>query len=216
VSEIERYLDELAERLAGTGDAGMRVLIETEAHLYAAADDAMARGLREDQAEHEAVSRFGPPALVARKLRAAHRGGPVSRALSAAWLLAGSTTCGIGIYSMLPFLVAVGHHGWAAPDCTVALAQDCYLLGGPVKPLSSAAAVVVAGVVLLLCRWLAVRYAGLTTIRRMLARLRHQCARVRIPPATRLPRRCSCPPASKPASVTGSAFPTRGTPPPRS
>ncbi len=178
MSEIERYLDELAERLVGTGDAGMRVLIETEAHLYAAADDAMAQGLREDQAEHEAVSRFGPPALVARKLRAAHGGGPVSRALSAAWLLAGSAICGLGIYSMLPFLLAVGHHGWAAPDCTVSLAQDCYLLGGPVKPLSSAEAVVVASVVLLLCRWLAVRYAGLTTIRRMLARLGHQCARV--------------------------------------
>jgi hypothetical protein len=102
VSEIEQYLDELAERLAGTGDAGMRVLIESEAHLYAAADDAMAQGLPEDQAEHEAVSRFGPPALVARKLRAAHGGGPVSRALSAAWLLAGSTICGLGIYSMLP------------------------------------------------------------------------------------------------------------------
>jgi hypothetical protein len=169
VSEIERYLDELSERLAGTGAAGMRVLIEAEAHLYAAADDAMAQGLREDQAEHEAVSRFGPPALVARKLRAAHGGGAVSRALSAAWLLAGSTICGLGIYSMLPFLVAVGHHGWATPDCTVSLAPDCYLLGGPVRPLSSAAAVVVAGAVLLLCRWLVVRYAGLTPIRRMFA-----------------------------------------------
>ena len=129
--EIERYLDELAERLAGTGAPGMRVLIETEAHLYAADDDAMARGLPEDQAGHEAVSRFGAPALVARKLRAAHRGGRVNRALSAAWLLAGSTACGLGIYSMQPFLVAVGQHGWKTPDCYVALAPDCYLLGGP-------------------------------------------------------------------------------------
>jgi hypothetical protein len=171
VSEIEWYLDELFDQLAGTGAAGRRALKEAEYHLRATAADAMTRGLPEDQAEHEAVSRFGPPALVARNLRAAHRGGPVSRALSAAWLLAGSTICGLGLYSVLPFLVAVGHHGWAAPDCTVSLAQDCYLLGGPVKPLSSAAAVVVAGVVLHLCRWLAVRYAGLTTIRRMLARL---------------------------------------------
>ncbi len=31
----------------------------------------MTRGLPEDQAEHEAVSRFGPPALVARKRRVA-------------------------------------------------------------------------------------------------------------------------------------------------
>lgn len=84
--------------------------------------------------------------------------------------------CGLGIYSMLPFLVAAGHHGWATPDCTVSLARGCYLLGGPVKPLNSAAAVAVAGVVLLLCRWLAVRYAGLTAIRRMLAQLPHRCA----------------------------------------
>jgi hypothetical protein len=188
VSEIERYLDELAGRLAGTGDAGMRVLIEAEAHLYAAAADAMAQGLPEDRAEHEAVSRFGPPPLVARKLRAAHGGSPVSRVLSAAWLLAGSTMCGLGIYSMLPFLAAVVHHGWTAPDCYVSLAQDCYMLGGPVKPLSSAEAVAAAGATLLLCRWLAVKYAGLTTIRRMLAHLLHRCTQARIHPATRLPR----------------------------
>lgn len=170
MSEIERYLDELAERLAGTGAPGMRVLIEAEAHLYAAAADAMARGLPEDQAEHEAVSRFGPPALVARKLRSAHGGGRVTRALSAAWLLAGLTTCGIGIYSMVPFLVAVGQHGWGTPDCTVVLSQDCYLPGGPVRPVTTAAAIAAVGAVLLLCRWLMVRYAGLTTIRRMFAR----------------------------------------------
>lgn len=112
MSEIERYLAELAKRLAGAGEPGMRVLTETKAHLYAAADGAMARGVPQDQAEHEAVTRFGPPALIARKLRAAHSGELVSRAVSVAWLLAGSTICGIGIYSMWPFLLKARRYGW--------------------------------------------------------------------------------------------------------
>ena len=71
MSEIEWYLEELFDQLAGTGAAGRRALIEAEYHLSATAADAMARGLPEDQAGHEAVSRFGRPALVARKLRSA-------------------------------------------------------------------------------------------------------------------------------------------------
>jgi len=97
MSEIERYLDELFGRLAGTGAAGRRVLAEAEDHLRAAADDAVARGLQADQAEHEAVTRFGPAALVARKLRAAHGGGRVSRALSAGWLMTGLATSALGV-----------------------------------------------------------------------------------------------------------------------
>ena len=62
MSEIEWYLDELFDQLAGTGAAGRRALKEAEYHLRATAADAMTRGLPEDQAEHEAVSRFGPPA----------------------------------------------------------------------------------------------------------------------------------------------------------
>jgi hypothetical protein len=59
VSEIEWYLDELFDQLAGTGAAGRRALMEAEYHLRAVAADAMTRGLPEDQAGHEAVSRFG-------------------------------------------------------------------------------------------------------------------------------------------------------------
>jgi hypothetical protein len=33
VSEIERYLDELFDQLAGTGAAGRRALMEAEYHL---------------------------------------------------------------------------------------------------------------------------------------------------------------------------------------
>ena len=93
MSEIEWYLDELFDQLAGTGAAGRRALMEAEYHLRATAADAMARGLPEDQAEHEAVSRFGPPALVARKLRSAQSPGRLNRAVSTGWLLAG---CGLG------------------------------------------------------------------------------------------------------------------------
>ena len=76
MSEIEWYLDELFDQLAGTGAAGRRALMEAEYHLRATAADAMARGLPEDQAGHEAVSRFGPPALVARTLRSARPRAP--------------------------------------------------------------------------------------------------------------------------------------------
>ena len=59
MSEIERYLDELFDRLAGQGAAGRRTLAEAEDHLRAAAADAVASGLPADRAEHDAVSRFG-------------------------------------------------------------------------------------------------------------------------------------------------------------
>ena len=86
MSEIEWYLDELFDQLAGTGAAGRRALMEAEYHLRAAAADDMARGLPEDQAGHEAVSRFGPPALVAGKLRSAQGAGRLNRAVSTGWL----------------------------------------------------------------------------------------------------------------------------------
>jgi hypothetical protein len=46
MSEIEWYLDELFDQLAGTGAAGRRALMEAEYHLRATAADAMARGCR--------------------------------------------------------------------------------------------------------------------------------------------------------------------------
>ena len=50
MSEIEWYLDELFDQLAGTGAAGRRALMEAEYHLRAAAAGAMTRGLPDDQA----------------------------------------------------------------------------------------------------------------------------------------------------------------------
>ncbi len=159
MSEIESYLDELFDQLAGTGAAGRRALMEAEYHLRAVAADAMTRGLPEDQAEHEAVSRFGPPALVARKLRSAGR---LNRAVSTAWLLAGLAACGLGA----AYLVAAWWHTWQTPNCYVALAYGCYTTSMLVTRITMATTIAAAGAALLLGRWLAVRYTALTSSRR--------------------------------------------------
>jgi hypothetical protein len=159
VSEIEWYLDELFDQLAGTGASGRRTLMEAEYHLRATAADAMARGLPEDQAEHEAVSRFGPPALVARKLRSAQGAGRLNRAVSTGWLLAG---CGLGV----AYLVAVWWHSWQTPNCTIALSYGCYTTGMLVTRITTATTIAAAGAALLFGRWLAVRYTALTSSRR--------------------------------------------------
>lgn len=162
MSEIEWYLDELFDQLAGTGAAGRRALMEAEYHLRAAAADAMARGLPQDQAEHEAVSRFGPPALVARKLRSAQGAGRLTRAVSTAWLLAGLAGCGLGA----AYLVAAWWHSWQTPACTLVLTPHCYTTGMLVTRITTATTIAAAGAALLLGRWLAVRYAALTSSRR--------------------------------------------------
>jgi hypothetical protein len=94
---VERYLDELFDRLTGTGAAGRRALAEAEDHLRTAVDDGVASGLSWPQAEIDAVRRFGPVALVARQLRAAHRRRVALSALSGGWLLAGLTVAGLGV-----------------------------------------------------------------------------------------------------------------------
>jgi hypothetical protein len=159
MSEIERYLDELFDQLAGTNAAGRRALMEAEYHLRAVAADAVARGLPEDQAEHEAVSRFGLPALVARALRSAGR---LNRAVSTGWLLAGLAGCGLGA----TYLAAAWWHTWQTPACTVALSYGCYTTGMLVTRITTATTIAATGAALLLGRWLAVRYAALTSSRR--------------------------------------------------
>lgn len=159
MSEIEWYLDELFDKLAGTGAAGRRALMEAEYHLRAVAADAMTRGLPEDQAEHEAVSRFGPSALVARKLRSAGR---LNRAVSTAWLLASLAACGLGA----AYLLSAWWHTWQTPNCYVALAYGCYTADMLVTRITAATTFAAAGAALLLGRWLAVRYAALTSSRR--------------------------------------------------
>jgi hypothetical protein len=165
VSEIERYLDELFDRLAGQGAAGRRALAEAEDHLRAAAGDAMARGLPAGQAERDAVTRFGSPAVVARKMRSAAGEGRVSRGVSAGWLLAGLAAAGLGVAD----LAAAGRFGWQSPAwlCQNLVNPSCHSFGGPAfRDTLSAVVVAAAGAVLLLGRWLVVRYAGLARVPR--------------------------------------------------
>lgn len=164
MSEIERYLDELFDRLAGQGATGRRVLAEAEDHLRAAAADAMARGLPADRCELDAVARFGSPAVMARKLRSAAGGGRISRAVSLAWLLAGLAAGGLGLAD----LAAAGRLGWYSPAylCTNFLSQSCNSAGPATGDTQSAVIATAAGAALLLGRWLAVRYAGLAPVRR--------------------------------------------------
>ena len=66
---VERYLDEMFDRLAGTGPGGRRMLAETESHLLDAVEDGRARGLTDEDAEKEAVARFGAVGEVVRDTR---------------------------------------------------------------------------------------------------------------------------------------------------
>lgn len=164
MSDIERYLDELFGRLAGQGATGRRVLAEAEDHLRTAAADAMARGLPADQAERDAVARFGPPAVVARTLRSTAGHGHISRAVSVTWLLAGLAAAGLGVAD----LAAAGRLGWQSPAwlCTDFLSPSCNSTGPSTGDTQSAVIAAAAGAALLLGWWLAVRYAGLAPVRR--------------------------------------------------
>lgn len=62
---LERYLDHLFDRLAGTGAAGRRTLAETEAHLADHIDDLIAQGRTPEAATQEAIARYGDPEIVA-------------------------------------------------------------------------------------------------------------------------------------------------------
>ena len=162
MSEIEQYLDDLFDRLAGQGAAGRCALAEAEDHLRAAAADAVASGLPAGQAEHDAVTRFGSAAMVARKMRSAHRARRLNRALSAGWLLAGLTFVGLGA----AYLVAARRLVWQPLGCAPNLSGSCYVRADLVSGTSSAAIAAASGTALLLSRWLAVKYAGLAPARR--------------------------------------------------
>jgi hypothetical protein len=99
---VERYLDELFDRLAGTGGAGRRALAEAEDHLRSAADEDEAQGLSRVDAEQRAVVAFGPPHTVAAQLRAVHRPDAWLRpAFAGAWLAGGLGLVAIGVSGLV-------------------------------------------------------------------------------------------------------------------
>jgi hypothetical protein len=156
-SEVERYLDDMFDRLAHTGGAGRRALAETEDHLRAAVADGMTRGLPAGQAEHEAVARFGPAGRIARQMRSAGRGGRIGRPVSNALLLAGIALAGLGV----SYLAAASGSVLWHPDCSSFLTQDCYLTQTTHQVAGTGTMFLVLGVALLLSRLLAARATGL-------------------------------------------------------
>jgi hypothetical protein len=99
---LDRYLDQLFDRLAGTGAAGRRALAEAEDHLRSAAEQGTAAGLSRVDAERRAVAAFGPPDAVAVQLRAVHRPDAWLRpAFTGAWLAGGLGLTAIGVSGLV-------------------------------------------------------------------------------------------------------------------
>jgi hypothetical protein len=95
---VDALLDDLFDALAGTGRAGRRALAEAEDHLRTATAEGMARGLSEDQAEADAVRRFGEPRAIASAIRTAQLGiaGIARAAFVGAWLVGGLGLVALG------------------------------------------------------------------------------------------------------------------------
>lgn len=64
---VDAYLDELLEKMRGSGHDVRRTLSEAEDHLREAVDEGLAQGLELEAAQLRAVDRFGSPATVARR-----------------------------------------------------------------------------------------------------------------------------------------------------
>jgi hypothetical protein len=67
---IEGYLDRLLAHLRGSAHDVRRILSETEEHLRDATAELVAAGASEEEAQHRAIERFGPPRTVARRFSA--------------------------------------------------------------------------------------------------------------------------------------------------
>ncbi|GIM90365.1 hypothetical protein [Paractinoplanes toevensis] len=105
---VDRYLDEMFNRLVGTGANGRRLLIEAEEHLTEAAAEGRARGLDAEAAEREAVDRFGAAATVARRLPASSLTVRVflRRLATGAWALTGTVLAWYGLTGALTWLLS--------------------------------------------------------------------------------------------------------------
>jgi hypothetical protein len=102
---IDTYLDDLFDRLAGTGAGGRRALVETEDHLRAAADEAIACGVEPIAAERNAVDRFGPSSRIAGGFQAVHNG-PIAllrQAFVGCWLVAALAFVAIGLSGAIAY-----------------------------------------------------------------------------------------------------------------
>jgi len=106
---IDSYLDDLFDRLGGTGRAGRRLLLESEDHLRTAASEAMARGSTREEAESLAVESFGSVHEIVKDLRPPITAARLAMtAISAVWVSIGALAMVAGV-SYLTFFA--GTHG---------------------------------------------------------------------------------------------------------
>ncbi|GAA3513768.1 permease prefix domain 1-containing protein [Actinocatenispora rupis] len=176
-SDVDRYLDRLFDRLAGTGGAGRRALIEVEDHLRTAVSDRVEGGMSREDAEHAAVASFGDVRMVARRLRAGYRRAQFAVAASSAWLV-GGLACAVAAASVL---LTVADRWWEAMqgpawgDCLES--SPCDPAGETAFLLPVGIALAVVSAVLLLSRRVLQRRALLApSARRLPALLAVLCA----------------------------------------
>ena len=110
---LDTYLRALARALHARGHAAARIVAEAREHLIDAVEDGMRRGLARDDAERDAIQRFGPPDLVAAQAPLV-RSRPMSRLTAALdtivvhwrWITAATAAaallCGVAAYYLLP------------------------------------------------------------------------------------------------------------------
>lgn len=106
---VDRHLDEMFDRLAGTGAQGRRLLAEAEDHLWTATAAGRERGLDAMAAEREAVERFGSPTAVVEPVA-----GVTTRLLRTAlgaWTVGGIALVAAGIAGLAGWVVAYGFAG---------------------------------------------------------------------------------------------------------
>lgn len=106
---VDQYLDELFDRLAGTGAAGRRMLAEAESHLLAATEDGRGQGLDAETAEREAVERFGVVSGIVRHVPATAGSVRASmrRLFTGTWAVAGMAMTWYGLSGVATWLL-----GW--------------------------------------------------------------------------------------------------------
>lgn len=130
-SPIENYLDELTQLLAAGRPRELRYLLEeTEAHLHDAAAAAVAGGMSASEAEQLAVTRLGPPAVLARA--ELHRQRPPLRQIAyrtagSAFVLAAVGSVAVGVSGAVAAIIraAGGAAAVSAPTDSALSAANC-------------------------------------------------------------------------------------------
>ncbi len=174
MSEVDKYLDDMFDRLSGTGEAGRRTLAETEDHLRMGIEEGLARHLSMHEAEHEAVARFGSPASIARQLRRSYRPRWWRPALTAAWLIASLGLVALGTSYLMSVIDAASPallHSGRQSLCTGSTGVACAASASPWANVVAGLVLLLTGLILLAAGWLAIHYAWLAAPGRRIRRL---------------------------------------------